>query len=249
MARLRDLLIVLVVIAFRNITEDARTGVIAALLFYVSPAMLVHSTLPISDPGALALFGVSLFLATRLMESPNERSAVLFGAVAAITVGWRLQFSIVMVPLLFAVLCFTKGWRRRALVLVAFAVVCVAWLLPLTIATGGIEGLITFETRQAQYLAEHDADTSRSGWTPAALALRFIAHPWGTKFMALPMLLFALGGAIVLAVKRRTTAVPFAMAATVYLAFALWTLDPADGVRYALPWVVFVAFLAGVGMV
>src|SRR5712691_8226710 len=160
---------VLLALAFGKIAGDLTIGIAGALLFYFSPTLLVHSTLPISEPGALALLAAALYV-------PPPWSA----AFAALAVGWRPQFSIFVVPLFLTSLMIPSR-RVRGISLVVFTLVCLAWLIPLTLSVGGVERLVHFESTQAGYLARHDADVSRSGWTPPGIALRFIAHPWGTK--------------------------------------------------------------------
>jgi hypothetical protein len=141
--------------------------------------------------------------------------------------------------------------RRRfssaGVAIAIFTIVCLAWLVPLIAAVGGVQKLMHFEASQAGYLAQHDADASRSGWTPPLIALRFIAHPWGTKAASFPLLLVAAFG-VKLALWRRV-AWPLAIASVAYLGFALYAMDPADGVRYAIPFVLGTSFFAGVGVV
>jgi hypothetical protein len=229
---------VLLAMAFSRIADDVPSGVAGALLFYFCPAMLVHSTLAMSDPGALALLAATLFV---------TRAAPL-GALAALTIGWRPQFAIIVVPLLFARVVMIREWRKRAIAVGVFALVCLAWLIPLAISVGGVDRLVRFESSQAGYLAEHDADVSRSGWTAPMIALRFIAHPWGTKVMSIPVLLLACAGVWRMVRRRDYRFLPLAIAALLYLAFALRFMDPADGVRYALPFVLGTAFFAGAGL-
>jgi hypothetical protein len=229
---------VLLAMAFSRIADDVATGVAGALLFYFCPAMLVHSTLAMSDPGALALVAATLFVA---------RAAPL-GAFAALTIGWRPQFAIFVVPLLLARVATIRDWRKRAIAVGVFTIVCIAWLVPLAVSVGGVDRLIQFETSQAGYLAEHDAGVSRSGWTAPMIALRFIAHPWGTKVMSIPILLLACVGVWRLVRRRDFRFLPLAIAAALYLGFALRFMDPADGVRYALPFVLGAAFFAGAGL-
>ncbi|HEV8656995.1 MAG TPA: hypothetical protein VGS96_00065 [Thermoanaerobaculia bacterium] len=231
---------VLLALAFRRISGDLRTGVAGALLFYFSPVMLVHSTLAMSDPGAVALLAATLYFADQ---------ALLFGTFAALTIGWRPQFAIFVLPLLFLQLAMTREWPRRAIALAAFTVVCVLWLIPLTRAVGGLDRLIHFESSQAGYLAAHDAAVSRSGWSTPQLALRFSAHPWGTKIASLPLLIVAGVGVVAAIRKRELRVIPLAIAALLYLGFALRFLDPADGVRYAIPFVLGTAFFAGTGLI
>jgi hypothetical protein len=232
---------VILALAFRNLSGDASTGIAGALLFYLSPAMIIHSTLAMSEPGGIALLAATLYFAT--VSRP-----ILFGAFAGLAIGWRPQLAIFIVPLLLAHLIMVRGWRQRARTIGVFALLCLLWLLPLTRAVGGVDRLIRFESSQAGYLAAHDADVSRSGWTPSKLAFRFIAHPWGTKVASLPLLIIA-GVGVVIAVRRRLVlSIPLVAGALLYLAFALQFMDPADGVRYAIPFALAVAFFAGLGV-
>lgn len=210
--------------------------VAGALLFYLSPAMLVHSTLAMSEPGAIALLAVALYFA--------KRSPVLFGAFAALTVGWRPQFAIFVVPLVLL-----NGWPTsrsakagppRLIAIATFAVICLVWLVPLAMSVGGFERLLQFETGQATYVAAHDADVSRSGWSRPAVFAHFVADPWGPAIVAWPLLIMAVIGAPSL--WRSAKAV--VIAGAVYIAFALAVMDPADGVRYAIPFTLVVALAA-----
>lgn len=233
----------LLALAFSRLADDVPSGVAGALLFYFSPAMLVHSTLALSDPGALALLAATLYVA-----SAAGTAAAPLGAFAALAIGWRPQLAIFVVPLLFARVVTMREWRKRGMAVGVFTIVCLAWLVPLAVSVGGVDQLVRFEASQAGYLAEHDADVSRSGWTAPMIALRFIAHPWGTKVMSIPVLLLAVAGAARLIRRRDRRFLPLAIASLLYLAFALRFMDPADGVRYALPFVLGTAFFAGVGL-
>ena len=53
---------ILLAFAFRQLTGSTRAGVMGAVLFYASPTMLLHATLPQSDSGALALLALSMWL-------------------------------------------------------------------------------------------------------------------------------------------------------------------------------------------
>ena len=231
----------LLALAFRNLTGNLGTGIAGAMFFYWSPALLIHSTLPISEAGALALLAAAIYWsATR--ES-GGRAAALHSLFAALTVGWRIQYSIFVVPYFLLTVAMMKTWRERLIALGTFTVVCLLWLTPLTIAVGGVEELIAFETGQGRYLAQHDAAESRTGWTPARIAFRFIGRAWGTEPMALAVLGLAAAG-FVMTIRNRAVW-PLTAAAAVYIAFALWAMDPADGVRYAIPFVLVTALFAG----
>lgn len=234
--------------AFRAVTRTTRTGTFGAFLFYFSPAMLLHATLPQSDSGALALFAFAIWLTVRAVDDPTTVNATLMALVCAVTIGWRLQFCIAVVPMFLVAVMVMRGWRERFIALQWFAIGCAAWLIPLVILTGGPELFWKWMSGQAAYFAEHDADLSRSGRSFGQIALRFIAHPWGPKFLAGPVLLLALLGCID-AFRRRARAIaPIVAMIAIYLGFALVMMDPADGVRYALPSVPGVALLAVMGL-
>ncbi len=256
---------ILLALAIRNFSGDAATGVAGAAIFYFSPGMLVHAALPISDPGAVALLAAALYFGSRLsildfgfwiLDSPQSKiqnpkskmDSAWFALFAALAVGWRIQFTIFVVPLFLISVVLMKRWRDRGVALAVFTVTCLVWLIPLAAAVGGLEELVKFETGQGRYLAAHDADQSRGGWTPSMIALRFIAHPWGVKLASLPLLAFAAAG-FVAAAKRRRLPIAFALAGAGYITFALLVMDPADGVRYAIPFSLVTAFLAATGVV
>lgn len=240
---------VLLAFAFRAVIGDLRAGVLGALLFYTSPAMLLHATLPQSDSGALALLALSIWLCARCIRSGADAKWTAFAALAcAVTVGWRLQLAIAIVPLFLTTVLLLRTWRERAVAAGTFALACGTWLVPLVAITGGVEMFWEWMSGQAAYFAEHDADISRTGRSAAQIALRFVSHPWGPKWLAGPVLLLAAVGLADAARRRMRAALPVVVSSAVYLAFALAMMDPADGVRYALPALPGVALLAALGI-
>jgi hypothetical protein len=220
------------VLAFTALT-DLRTAVLAALLLYASPAVLISGMLPQAEAGGLALLALAIWSCTK------ERAAWC-GFLCALCIGWRMQLSIAVVPMFLTALILTmRTWRERMIALSVFGATCLAWLVPLVVTTGGPAGFWRWLSSQAQYFAQHDADLSRSGQTASQIAFRFIAHPWGPKWLSLPLLALALLG-----IRRDRRLIPLAIGSLVYLGFALATMDPADAVRYAIPTLPFVALLA-----
>lgn len=229
-------------LAFREITGEPLIAILGSVLLYVSPAVLVSGTLPQSDAGALALLGLAAWACAK--GEPQ------FAAIAcAACIGWRLQFSIEVVPMFLASLFLMKQWRDRAMALAVFGVACLVWFVPLVVATNGPELFWKWLSSQAAYYAAHDADLSRSGYSPGLIGLRFLAHPWGPKWLSLPLLAIAAGGATLLLIKKNVKVLPLAVGAAVYLAFALATMDPADAVRYAIPGLPVIALFAAVPVV
>jgi hypothetical protein len=81
----------LLALAFGKLTGDKAAGLAGAMFFYWSPAMLINSTLPMSDAGALGLLAASLYFAS--VSRP-----ALFALFAALAIGWRPQCAIFVVP-------------------------------------------------------------------------------------------------------------------------------------------------------
>jgi hypothetical protein len=238
------------VVAFRRIGGDDRVAVAAALLFHLSPVMLVQGPLPMSDPAALMFAALALAAAAGLASPAEDSSAwtaVGLGVFASAAVGCRPQFALVVLPMLAVALWQIPGWRRRFLVVAAFAVVSLGWFVPLVAATGGWDGFVAYQMKQAGSVAKNDMDASRAGLSWVRLASRFIAHPWGPHWLALPVLALAAAGAADLIRRRRTLALPLAVMAAAQIAVCLLIMDPGDGPRYALPAVLAAAFAAAAG--
>lgn len=229
-------------VAFARISGNLAAGVAGGLLFHLGPAMLVHGPLALSDGPALAFLSLAFLAAS----CETTRGAAMAGIWSSFAIGARPQYLLALAPALLLLFYLRKTKRSRAFLLLGFFVASLSWFVPLMIAVGGPLELFHYEFVQARYVAAHDAEISRSGWTAAALVQRFIAHPWGNKLLSLPLLLVAAVGAW--RMLRERAALFLITTATAQLAVCLATADPADGVRYALPTVVLFSFWAGVGL-
>ncbi|HEX3128282.1 MAG TPA: glycosyltransferase family 39 protein [Thermoanaerobaculia bacterium] len=229
--------------AFRSFADE-KAGVAGALLFHLSPAMLVYGPLALSDPPALMFLSLALAAVGRLIERRTLPAALALGAFASAAIGCRPQLCLAVLPML-AVTLALAGWRRAWAVLAAFTAVSLLWFVPLVIAVGGPAGLLPFLTKQAGLVAAYDASQPRAGMSWKAVVLRFLAHPWGNRWLSLPVLLLAGIGAIM--ARRYRTALPLAVLTLVELTFSLAVMNPRDAVRYALPGMLGIAFAAGVG--
>jgi hypothetical protein len=237
--------------AFSRLTGSAAAGIAGALVFYLSPTMLVHGSVAMSDPPALAFLAAALLWAFRLMASRQDHALpdlVIFAASASAAIGFRPQFSIALLPLVAFLLIWLRPWKSRLIVVATFTAVCLLWLAPLVATFGGVSRFLAWERGQAAYFALHDAGLSRGPWAAFLIAARFIAHPWGMKWLAAPILALALTGAVVLLRRRERLLVPLAVMGVPYLLFALLWMDPADGARYIIPFSLVVAALAGAGV-
>ncbi|HYC92076.1 MAG TPA: hypothetical protein VEO54_22880 [Thermoanaerobaculia bacterium] len=250
---------VLLAFGFRQLTGSTRAGALGAFLFYASPTMLLHATLPQSDSGALALLGLSMWLCALNVARASAREddgraearptlLAFMGVACAATIGWRLQFAIAVVPLFLTTTLLLRSWRERFVAVQWFAIACAVWLIALITACGGVDGFWKMMSGQAAYFAAHDADISRTGRSAAQIALRFISHPWGPKWLAAPVLFLAVLGLVDAARRRLRVVLPVVVMSAVYFGFALAMMDPADGVRYALPALPGIALLAAIGI-
>lgn len=228
-----------------------RLAVGGALLFQLGPAMLVYGPLGLSDAPASLFLALFLAAAARLPRLPGSLAAALAtGAFAAGAIGCRPQLSVSVLPALAAALWLTGSWRRRGAMLAAFTIVCLLWFVPLLVAAGGPDGFVRLMTRQAGAVATWDTTVPRAGRSPVEIALRFVAHPWGQKWTALPVLALALAGCAALGrtPSRWKPLLPLAALTAVELALCLSVLNPRDAVRYAIPSLLGISFAAAVGL-
>jgi len=233
--------------AFRELLGDGRAAIAGALLFYLSAGMLVHASLPLSDSAAMAFLALTVWRSSR-RGTLSASDGVMIGVWASLTIGCRPQLAVMVVPVLALVLLRSSAARPSLALLASFTLVSLAWLLPLVVATGGVSGFLRYQLAQASDFAANDADLARSGWRWSTIALRLVAHPWGTKGLSLPVLASAGVGGLALLGRRDFAAVPLLVSAALYLTFAAIAMDPIDSVRYALPVTMAVAYLAAYGL-
>lgn len=238
--------------AFRNWIDDPDLAVCGALLYYFSASMMVHGTLALSDGPAMMFLGLALFAISSPHDETHERNAIFIGIWTSAVVGTRPQLFVPIAPMLIVALLQMRTLRQRAACVIAFGLVSAMWFLPLADAAGGFEALRLYETKQMQYVAAHDASVSRGGMSMAQLAVRFVLHPWGSKYVTLPLFAcVALGIAAFVRLLRRdrwrSTILPLVVFSCIQLLFELGWMDPADGARYSLPVMIVVALVAALG--
>jgi len=232
---------------FRQFLADRDLAVSGALLFYFSAGMLVHSPLALADSATLMFLGLAFYAASRFPVEPTERRAIAVGLWFSAAIGCRPQIAIAVLPALAMTLILIRSWRMRALATIAFTIASLMWFVPLMDAAGGWDGLVAYEVKQAAYFAAHDASQSRGTVGAGAIVARFLAHPWGSKYVTLP-LFFCMALGLPGFVRRfRAALLPFLVFCIVHLAFALAAMDPADGVRYSLPAMTLFALIAACG--
>src|SRR3954452_10257936 len=239
--------------AFRNWIGDPNLAICGAGVYYFSASMLVHGTLALSDGSAMMFLGLGLFAVSSPHDAEPDRHGVAIGIWTSAAIGTRPQLLVPIAPMLIVALLQMRTMRQRAACVIAFGLLSAMWFLPLVDAAGGFEATRLYEAKQAQYVAAHDASISRGGRSMAQLVVRFLFHPWGTKYVTLP--LFAcvfLGVAAFLRLLRRdklrSTLWPLIAFTVVQLVFELGWMDPADAARYSLPIMILIALLAALGL-
>jgi len=227
---------------FRQLLDDADLAVCGALLFYFSASVLVHATLPLSDSPALMFLALMLVCANVRIE----RDAIALGLACSAAIGTRPQLVIVLLPLFIALLLWTRDKRKITAGLISFTVLSIAWFAPLMDATGGWDKLMLWESRQASYVVQHDAAASRGALGAGALVARFLFHPWGPKWIALPIFFLAILG--LFKIRRDWRLVPITFVTLAHFLYALTVMDPADAARYSMPHMIGIALLAAAGL-
>ncbi len=184
--------------------------------------------------------------------SASGRMIVLGAFLAAITIGMRSQTVWLTVPLLVLVL-FDRIGRGVAGAMIGagtmFTAGGLAWGIPLLVASGGLSASLAALGTQAgeDFTSGEMLYTSRSPRAAAFALVRTFAHPWDSTVLAVVVLVLAALGLVCLAIRnRRALAAVIAMAGP-YLIFHLLFQDTSF-VRYALPLVPVVAFLAAQGV-
>ena len=174
---------------------------------------------------------------------------IVIGAfLAALSIGLRSQTVWFTVPLL-ALVLFDRVGRGVAGALLGGSIMFVAgglaWGIPLLVASGGLNAyLAALGTQAGEDFAS--GEMLYTNPNPRALAfalLRTFVHPWdSTALAAVVLILAGLGLVQLLWRDRRSLAAVMALAGP-YLAFHLLFQDTSF-IRYALPLVPVVAFLA-----
>jgi len=226
---------------------DADLAVCGALIYYFSASYLIHGSLAFSDPIAIAFAALAFYSIAAEGEKEHDRAAIGIGLWSSAAIGCRPQLVIAFVPVLVVALVRMRNMRKRLALLIAFTVASLMWFLPLLDAAGGPRELLTYERQQARYFVAHDAAMSRGAKTTFEIAMRFLLHAWGSKYLTLPLILLLILG-VVPAWRRRRELVPIAVFTAVWLTFELGWMDPADAARYSLPSMIFTALLAAFGL-
>ena len=213
----------------------------AVLLLAAAPDFWMTGLRPMSDmPGlALAIAAQALMLRSRRVEG---------ALLAGIATGIRVQSAVLTLPVLAFVLVDnppSPSASARFRPIAAFALGCLSWGIPLVIASGGVSAyLAALNTQAAEDFSW--VDMLWSNPTPRHIAIglyQALVLPWGSIPLAVSIGVAAAIGMLVTVVREPRVFVVLSIAFVPYFVFHL-LFQQLDTVRYALPVVVPVAWLA-----
>ena len=227
---------------------------------------------PMSDlPGlAFALASQACLMLAWLRQRPGDdddrrlspeamrasgRMIVAGALLAGLAIGVRSQTMWLTLPLLIVVL-FDRIGRGVAGALIGsstmFAIGGLVWGVPLLVASGGWNAYLAALGTQAgeDFTAGEMLYTNPSPRAAAFALIRTFVHPWDATALAVIVLVLALAGIVQLLWRDRRSLAPIIALSVPYLIFHLLFQDTSF-VRYALPLVPVIAFLAvrGVALV
>jgi len=213
----------------------------AVLLLAAAPDFWMTGLRPMSDmPGlALAVAAQALMLRSRLTEG---------ALIAGIAAGIRVQTAVLTLPLLVFVLLYQPRRQHSVsswFVILSFVAGCLAWGIPLIIASGGVNAYIAaLHTQAAEDFSW--VDMLWSNPTPRHIAVglyQALVLPWASTTLAMAVGTAAAIGAFVTLLREWRAAVLLCIAFVPYFIFHL-LFQQLDTVRYALPIVLPVIWLA-----
>ena len=219
----------------------------ATLLLAASPLFWMSGLRPMSDmPGLAMAIGAQALL---LRRGPSRARLIQGALLAGIAAGIRIQTAMLTVPVLAFVLLEQrdlKAWWRP---LAAFAGGCLAWGVPLVLASGGIDAYLAALHSQA---GEDFAWVDMLWATPTprhfAVALyQTLVLPWASIPLAVALAVAAAIGALVMLLREWRALLLLVIAFVPYLVFHLLFQETIT-VRYALPVLPAIAWLAARGI-
>jgi hypothetical protein len=244
-------LVLLLFALFRAIDGTGRRAVWAATVTAASPLFWFTALRPLSDMTGLAVASASqaLLAAVIMRRARNPgRAVVVGGLLAGVAIGVRSQTFLLTLPLLGMALALRGASltaAQRLAAVGAAAVGMVAWTVPLLATSGGLGGYLAALGGQAgeDFSGVVMLWTTRTPRVAVDALVNTALAPWGTPALGALVTLLALAGTLVIARADRRALTVIAAMTVPYAAFHL-VFQETVTVRYALPLVVPVAFLA-----
>lgn len=182
----------------------------------------------------------------------SGRMLVLGALLTGLAIGFRSQNAMLTVPFLLGVLIDRIGRGVAGAMIggaVAFAVGALAWAIPMVMASGGLNAYLAALGSQAgeDFAGVEMLYLNPSPRLAAFALLRTLVHPWDSMLLGGIVTALAVAGVGALLLRERRTLMAVTLLAAPYLVFHLLFHDTTY-VRYALPLVPSVVFLAMVGL-
>ncbi|HTM03085.1 MAG TPA: hypothetical protein VL173_06260 [Vicinamibacterales bacterium] len=231
--------IIAIGVLFREVTGDgaeaSETGLCGAAIVAATPLVWLTGLRPMSDMLGLGLALAGQALSLRAMRDP--RGLVWAAVAVGVALGTRAQTWPLTLPLFAYALVVHRRQRGPLLRAAAvFLVVCLAWAVPLLVASGGVGGYVHALGNQA----DEDFSWVNMLWAhPAPKAIAFALYdsvvlPFGSVTLAAVVLTIAIAGTIWLFLFDRRALVLLAMAFVPYAVFHL-LFQETGNLRYATP--------------
>jgi hypothetical protein len=250
-------LLLLIFGLWRTVDGDDSRAAAAAAIAVCAPLFWFTALRPLSDMTGLSMAVGSMALLARALPrrwaagSPESGRALIAGAlVAGLAAGLRSQTAVLTAPLLlFVLIAPAPGVRMRirAAATAAAGLGAAVWAIPLLAASGGLEGYLAALGSQAG----EDFSGVVMLWTHRSLrvavqgSLDTFVRPWDSPVLAGIVLAVSAAGFCLLAIRRMRAAALVLLMFAPYAVFHLLFQETIT-VRYALPLVVPVAYLAAV---
>ena len=222
----------------------------ATLLLGAAPLFWVSGLRPMSDMPGLAAALAAMALTSRGMD---DRRWLPWGAlVAGLAVGIRSQTVLLTMPLLLMAMLSQRSAGVAWLVsrpIAALAAGGLAWAVPLIVASGGLDAYLRALGTQAE-LDFAGVDMLWLNPTPRRLAFSLyetFVLPWESNQLADAVAIAAGIGVVVMLLRARRALLILLVAFAPYTIFHL-LLQETFTVRYALPTLPLVAYLAAWGL-
>ncbi len=225
-------------------SELGRARIPATLLVLSSPVLWFNGARPMSDSVGLLFIVATQALLIRSMRTGDGLAFAAF--LAGLAPGARLQSVFLSIPLLALAMLRAPGQRRRAAL--AFLGGTALWLLPLVALSGGPTRYLTVFSDTIGQAVASEPLLSALTLNRAARALSLaLVTPWAEP--ALGRVVLILGGIGFLSVARQRPASLGVglLAYAPYLGVHL-LLQHVETVRYALPYLPFLCWLAVEGL-
>lgn len=233
---------------FRALDGSVRRAWWATAVAMTAPLVWFSALRPLSDVPGLAAAVIAQALLVRAITSPPSKRSLLAGALmAGLAIGVRSQNFTLTLPLLGLALVvpgIAAGWRTRLQALGALTAGVLIWAVPMIVVSRGVAAYLAALSQQGG--EDFGGVVMLWNFPTARVALSALQHtfisPWASIPLAVVVLIAAIAGAAVLLHERRTGLVLLA-AALPYAVFHLLFHETVT-VRYALPLVPFVAWVA-----